>query len=52
MVLLLILLTQLEVVRPEVVPPLRHAVRLVHHKVGQLPELDKLLQQSLQERSH
>ena len=38
----------LEVVRPEVVSPLRDAVGLVDHEVGQLAELDQLLEDALE----
>ena len=40
-------LAELEVVGPEVVPPLRDAVRLVDDEVRQLAELDELLEDAL-----
>ena len=41
-------LAELEVVGPEVVPPLRDAVRLVDDEVSELPKLDQLLEDALQ----
>ena len=40
-------LAELEVVGPEVVPPLRDAVRLVDDEVSELAKLDQLLEDAL-----